>query len=90
MLERFETYALVEIKPKTGRKHQIRCHLAYINHPIAGDKMYGFKNQPIPEGLTRHFLHASYLKFELPNKEIKEVKSELPEELKKITEQIKN
>lgn len=84
VLERFEKYTLLEAIPKTGRKHQIRCHLAHIHHPIAGDKMYGFKNQPNPEELTRHFLHAAYLKLELPNGQIKEFKSDLPEELQKV------
>lgn len=84
VLERFEKYTLLEVKPKTGRKHQIRCHFNYIHHPIAGDKMYGFKDSPIPEGLTRQFLHASYLKIKLPSSEYKEFKSELPEELQKI------
>jgi 23S rRNA pseudouridine1911/1915/1917 synthase len=83
-LERFEKYTLLEVIPKTGRKHQIRCHLSYIHHPIAGDKLYGFKNQPCPKGLTRHFLHASYLKIEMPSGEIKKFESELPEDLKKI------
>ena len=84
-------FTLLEVKIKTGRKHQIRCHLAYIHHPIAGDKMYGFKNSPVPEGLTRQFLHAGYLKIKLlPSSakatagEGKEFKSELPEELNKI------
>jgi RluA family pseudouridine synthase len=69
VLKRFSDYTLLEITPKTGRKHQIRCHLSYIHHPIAGDKLYGFKNQPCPEGLTRHFLHASYLRIEMPSGE---------------------
>lgn len=84
VLERFKDYTLLEVETKTGRRHQIRCHLAYIQHPIAGDKMYGFKNQPTPEGLNRHFLHATNLKIQLPGGEIKEFESELPEELKTI------
>ena len=77
-------FTLVEVKIKTGRKHQIRCHLSYIHHPIAGDKMYGFKNSPKPEGLTRQFLHAEYLKIKLLNGEVKEFYSELPEDLKHV------
>jgi len=87
-----KNYTLLEVSPKTGRKHQIRCLLAYLGHPIVGDKMYGFKNQPRPKGypggLTRHFLHAAYLKIELPNGEIKEFKSELPEDLKVVLQKI--
>lgn len=88
VIEKYESpsnkFTLLEVKIKTGRKHQIRCHLSYIQHPIAGDKMYGFKNSPVPKGLTRQFLHAGYLKIKLPGGEIKEFKSDLPEELEKI------
>ena len=82
VLKRFENYDLIEVEPKTGRKHQIRTHLAYLGHPIAGDKLYGFKNQLTPKGLKRQFLHASYLKINLPNGEIREFKSALPNDLK--------
>ena len=84
VLKNFKNYALIKVLIKTGRKHQIRCHLSYLGHPIAGDKLYGFKNQPCPKGLDRHFLHADYLKIELPKGGKKEFKSELPEDLKKV------
>ncbi len=84
VLQRFENYDLIEAEPETGRKHQIRTHLAYLGHPIAGDKMYGFKNQPLPKGLKRQFLHAYYLKIKLPNGRAIEFKSELPQDLKEI------
>jgi len=83
VIKRFEDYTLLEVMPKTGRKHQIRCHMAYLGHPIVGDKMYGFKGQPCPEGLLRQFLHASYIKIKLPSGEYKEFNSELPEDLEK-------
>ena len=82
VLETFKDYDLVEAKPRTGRKHQIRVHMAYLGHPIAGDKLYGFKNQPVPEGLERQFLHASSLKIQLPGEEIKEFCSPLPKDLR--------
>jgi len=82
-LARYKDYTLLEITPKTGRKHQIRTHLAYLGHPIAGDKVYGFKNQPHPEELKRHFLHANYLKIRLKNQTI-EIKSKLPADLEKV------
>ncbi|MBZ9578038.1 RluA family pseudouridine synthase [Patescibacteria group bacterium] len=89
VIERFKDYTLVEVAPKTGRKHQIRCHFSYLGHPIAGDKMYGFKNQPCPEGLKRQFLHASYIKIKLPDGEIKEFKSALPDDLKLCLQKLK-
>ncbi len=88
VIEKFEDYTLIEAEPKTGRKHQIRCHLAYLGYPIAGDKIYGFKNQPMPKGLKRQFLHASYLKIKMPDTKTKEFKSELPKDLKEILCQI--
>src|SRR3989344_6906466 len=84
VIERFKDYTLLEVKIETGRKHQIRCHLAHIHHPVAGDTMYGFKDSPTPKGLTRQFLHASYIKIRLPDGKIKECNSDLPEEFKKI------
>ena len=84
VLERFADYTLLEVQIKTGRKHQIRCHLAYLRNPIAGDKLYGFKDSPTPEGLTRQFLHAGYLKIQLPSGQMKEFNSDLPEDLEKI------
>jgi 23S rRNA pseudouridine1911/1915/1917 synthase len=84
VLERFKDYTLLEVEIKTGRRHQIRCHLSYLHHPIAGDKLYSFKNSPTPEGLTRQFLHAKQLKIQLPSGNVKEFNSELPEELQKV------
>ena len=84
VLERFKDYTLLEVEIKTGRRHQIRCHFSYLKHPIAGDKLYGFKNSKIPDGLTRQFLHAQKLKIQLPNGKIQEFISELPEDLEKV------
>lgn len=43
VLERFNNATLLELKLETGRTHQIRCHLAYLNHPLIGDELYGAK-----------------------------------------------
>lgn len=56
-----ETYSLLEVKPKTGRTHQIRVHFASIGHPIVGDKLYGKKRQPA--FAHRLMLHAQSLAF---------------------------
>jgi 23S rRNA pseudouridine1911/1915/1917 synthase len=90
VLQRFQEYTLLEVMPKTGRKHQVRCHLAYIHHPVAGDKLYGFKDSPKSESLERQFLHAYYMKIQLPasagrpNGKTNEFYSELPEDLTKF------
>jgi len=84
VLERFRDYTYLEVEIKTGRRHQIRCHFSYLKHPIAGDKLYSFKNSKAPGGLTRQFLHAQQLKIQMPNGKIHEFISELPEDLKNI------
>lgn len=89
VLQKFQKYDLIEAEPLTGRKHQIRAHLAYLGHPIAGDKLYGFKNQPLPQSLSRQFLHAASLEIKLPRGEIKKFESELPEDLKICLTQLK-
>ncbi len=58
VITRFSSHSLLEVWPKTGRKHQIRCHLSHIGHPVAGDNLYGFKDQKDPLSLKRLFLHA--------------------------------
>ena len=89
VLQHFQDYTLLEVRPKTGRKHQIRAHMTSMNHPIAGDKLYGFKNQQIPEGLQRHFLHASYIKIQMQDGVMKEFHSELPPDLNQVLDQLK-
>jgi 23S rRNA pseudouridine1911/1915/1917 synthase len=71
-LERFEAgaaddgYTLIECKLQTGRTHQIRVHLAYIQHPVVGDPLYGRRRIKEDLGLERQFLHSYSLKFDHP------------------------
>ena len=88
VLKQYREHSFLEVKPKTGRKHQIRIHLSYLGHPIAGDKLYGFKDQQIPEGHKRQFLHAHSLRLTMPNGEEKEFTSELPADLNTVLEKI--
>ena len=88
VIKEFKKYTLLEVSPKTGRLHQIRVHLAWLGHPVAGDKKYGHKNQLLPSGLNRQFLHAAELKIILPNGQEKQFSSPLPEELTKILAQL--
>ncbi len=64
-LEQFDNHTLVEALPRTGRTHQIRVHFAFIGHPIAGDRVYGFRRRTVP--LKRQFLHAHQLTVALPS-----------------------
>ena len=90
VLERFKGYTLLEVSPKTGRKHQIRAHMTYLGHPIAGDKLYGYKNQKVPEGLKRQFLHASSLRVPMPDGTLKEFTSTLPDDLQQCLKNLYN
>jgi 23S rRNA pseudouridine1911/1915/1917 synthase len=78
-------YTLLEVRPETGRTHQIRVHLAAIGFPVVGDKVYGVKSPH----LARQFLHASLLGFKLPaTGKYVEFESELPPDLEKALEAI--
>lgn len=83
-IEKFSGYALVEIYPKTGRTHQIRVHFKAIGNPIVCDSLYGGKRMTCPFGLTRHFLHASFLEFVAPSGIRLKIEADLPEDLEKV------
>jgi 23S rRNA pseudouridine1911/1915/1917 synthase len=77
-----EILTLLEIKPETGRTHQIRVHLAAIGHPVVGDKLYGRKAaKKYRELLGRQFLHASSIEFVLPAGGRIKIEADLPQEL---------
>ncbi|MBI2031822.1 MAG: RluA family pseudouridine synthase [Candidatus Levybacteria bacterium] len=79
-----ETLSLLELKPKTGRTHQIRVHLKYFNHPVFSDFLYAGRKTARNDRkvLPRLFLHAAGISFIHPieNKIIK-LESPLPKEL---------
>jgi 23S rRNA pseudouridine1911/1915/1917 synthase len=74
----FDGYALLRVRLETGRTHQIRVHLAAIDLPVVGDRVYGVRDL----GLERQFLHAARLAFDHPFTENRlEAHSPLPEDL---------
>ena len=76
-------YALLRVRLETGRTHQIRVHLAAIDLPVVGDRVYGVRDL----GLERQFLHASRLAFDHPFTENRlEAHSPLPEDLQAVFE----
>lgn len=76
-------YSYIEVYPKTGRTHQIRVHMRYINHPVVSDPIYrGAKDKAL--GMKRMALHAYSATFTLSNGEIKTVESPLPADFKKV------
>jgi 23S rRNA pseudouridine1911/1915/1917 synthase len=66
VIECFRGYSLVELDLKTGRTHQIRVHMAYIQHPVVGDPLYGRRRLKDDLGLTRQFLHSYSLSLDHP------------------------
>ncbi|MCK1201443.1 RluA family pseudouridine synthase [Streptococcus uberis] len=64
VVERFGDFTLVELSLETGRTHQIRVHMAYIGHPVAGDPLYGPRKTLAGNG---QFLHAQTLGFTHPS-----------------------
>ncbi len=64
VIESFKNHALIEAKPLTGRTHQIRLHLAFLECPIVGDHLYGKRNLTLD--VSRHMLHAYKLEVILP------------------------
>jgi 23S rRNA pseudouridine1911/1915/1917 synthase len=76
---------LLEVRPATGRTHQIRVHLAAIGYPVVGDATYGVKSPY----LSRQFLHAHRLGFKLPSTgEYVEFESKLPPDLEQALREI--
>ncbi len=81
-------YTLLEVRPHTGRTHQIRVHLSWMGYPIVGDAVYGYRRQRL---LTaRHFLHAARLRFAHPvTGEDVELEAPLPPELADILKRLR-
>ena len=92
--KRYAKFTLLDVEIKTGRTHQIRVHMAYINHPIVGDEIYNEgRDKTVADinvrntikSLDRFFLHAERLAFAHPKTgERLEFRQELPSELKQF------
>ena len=72
-----DKYSLVKLQPKTGRTHQLRVHMQYINTPILGDKVYGKPSD-------RLYLHAASLEITIPNGERRTFEAKIPDEFLKF------
>ena len=60
VVKNFDKFTLLDVTLHTGRTHQIRVHLSYVNHPVVGDETYGIKNK---YKINKQLLHAYKLKF---------------------------
>jgi 23S rRNA pseudouridine1911/1915/1917 synthase len=96
-----EGLAYLEVRPKTGRTHQIRVHLKSISHPVVGDRLYGLKNNPpnppytkggveeTKQNSSRLMLHALSVSLQLPNGSHIKIESELPKEFEEAKNLLK-
>lgn len=78
VLKASDKYSMVELKPTTGRTHQLRVHMKYLGHPILGDPVYG------EEKADRLYLHARELEIILPGGERKIFKAKVPREFNNV------
>lgn len=97
---RFEFAALLRLRPRTGRTHQLRVHLADLGHPLVGDRVYGNKRKfgasqsrgdPIVESFPRQALHADKLILDHPRTGKRlEFVAPLPEDLEKLLSHLRD
>lgn len=89
VLNRYKGYTHIRCVLETGRTHQIRVHMAYLGHPVAGDPVYGVKNEKV--GLTGQCLHARKIGFVHPTTgNYMEFSSDLPPYFRKFLTKLKN
>lgn len=90
VLERFEKedLTLIECRLETGRTHQIRVHMAFIDHPVYGDPKYGYRRDDHTFG---QYLHAKTLGFVHPTtNEVMTFEAELPKEFEEKLKELRN
>ena len=81
------TFSYVSAVLHTGRTHQIRVHFAWMQHPVVGDTLYGFRTPRLP--LSRQFLHAHRLRLRLPSSaEEREFVAPLPADLQRLLDSL--
>jgi 23S rRNA pseudouridine1911/1915/1917 synthase len=78
------TYSVLEMKPTTGRTHQLRVHMEYLGHPIVGDSLYGGSKSP----LGRLCLHAKALEITIPVGNRQTFEAPLPDDFAAFVEDI--
>ena len=90
VLERFNSYTLVECNLKTGRTHQIRVHMKDLGHPLLGDLVYGKVDKRFKD-LNGQILHAYYLELSHPRTNERMVfESKLPKYFEEVIDKIKS
>jgi 23S rRNA pseudouridine1911/1915/1917 synthase len=105
VIKEFDFLSLIRLHLKTGRTHQIRVHLAHVGHPVFGDPTYGGRDDTwsgisgkraqraakLLQLISRQALHAKTIGFIHPvSKELVKFDSELPEDMKKVLENVES
>ncbi len=89
VLERFGSFTYIECRLETGRTHQIRVHMAYKGHPVAGDPVYGPRNTPTE--MNGQCLHAGLIGFVHPKSgEYLEFEAPLPDYFEKFLRKLRD
>ncbi len=89
VLNRYKGYTHIRCVLETGRTHQIRVHMAYLGHPVAGDPVYGVKNEKV--GFSGQCLHARKIGFVHPSTgKYMEFSSDLPPYFREFLTKLKN
>lgn len=100
VVEHFRGHTRLRVRLETGRTHQIRVHMSYLNHPLIGDKLYGGRPRPprnagddliqTLRAFDRQALHAVMLRIEHPTtKELMEWHAPVPDDMVKLSEMLR-
>jgi len=101
VLEEFRGFSLVKLSPKTGRTHQLRVHMAYLQHPVVADGMYGGKvvydwqiqdrdAEPAEPVINRPALHAAKLEIRHPiSDEMMEFEAPVPLDMQQLIDKLR-
>lgn len=84
VLDRLPAFTLLEVRPRTGRRHQIRVHLYSIGHPVLGDPLYGDK--AVQSSYPRLMLHARRLSLHLPSGQRLTLEAPIPESFSRVVQ----
>lgn len=85
--ERLKGATLLEVSPRTGRRHQIRAHLYGLGHPVLGDPLYG-RERPVG-GAPRLMLHAWKLSFSHPELGERSLAAEPPDDFSRVVARLR-
>jgi RluA family pseudouridine synthase len=85
--ERLKDSTLVKVRPRSGRRHQIRVHFCSIGHPLAGDLKYG--DRSVQRAYPRLMLHALDISFKRPGGEEVKIEAPIPKSFQSVLEELR-